>query len=202
MKIINRGAEAVLGLEDGKIVKERIKKSYRVPELDQAIRKQRTSMEASMLNKARRAGIAVPLVLGQEGSTLFLELIEGKTVKDVLNGLDKKEAGRLARKIGPAVAKLHSAGIMHGDLTTSNMLIKGENIYIIDFGLSKSSSRIEDQATDLYLLFEALQSTHSQVLEAIWPEILEAYKKSFAKSAEVLERLEEVSKRRRYKTDS
>ena len=202
MKILSIGAEGVLSLEDGKVVKERVKKSYRVPQLDEAIRKQRTSMEASMLDKARRAGLPVPLILGQEGTKLILEYIDGQKLKDVFNVLGQEEAANLSRKVGEMVAKLHSAWIIHGDLTTSNMLVKDDQIYLIDFGLAKNSTRVEDQATDLYLLYEALNSTHSQILEICWKNILDAYKKSFTKSAEVLKRLDEIARRRRYKTGS
>lgn len=202
MEIISRGAEAVIGLEDGKITKERVRKSYRIAELDGMIRKQRTSMEASLLDKARRAGINVPLVLGQEGSTLKLEHIGGEKLKGVLNKMGKKEVEDLSWKIGDAIGRLHSAGIIHGDLTTSNFILKGDNLHFLDFGLGKNSSRIEDQATDLYLLHEALNSTHSKILDVCWKNIIEGYMKVFENSAAVLKRLDQISKRRRYKTES
>lgn len=202
MEILERGAEAVVRLEENFVVKERVKKSYRLPELDESIRKQRTSMEASLFDKARRAGITVPLVLAQEDFSLKLEFIDGKKLKDVLDGFGKEEVEKFSEKLGEIIGKLHSIGIMHGDLTTSNMIIKEEKIYLIDFGLGKFTKRIEDYATDLYLLYEALNSTHSQVLEPCWKNTIEGYKKSFEKSGEALKRLEEISKRRRYKTDS
>lgn len=202
MEIISRGAEAVISLENGKITKERVRKSYRIAELDEMIRKQRTSMEASLLDKARRAGINVPLVLGQDGSTLRLEHIGGEKLKDVLNSRGRKEIENLSGKIGDAIGRLHSAGIIHGDLTTSNFILKGDNLHFLDFGLGKNSSSVEDQATDLYLLHEALNSTHSKILDVCWKNIIEGYMKAFGNSAAVLKRLDQISKRRRYKTES
>ena len=202
MKLPAKGAEAEIRLEGNYIIKERAKKSYRIPELDNSIRKQRTSIEASLIDKARRAGMHVPLVLSQEGFVLKMEFIDGKKLKDILNNLPEKEAENICKKLGEIIGRLHSLGMIHGDLTTSNMILKEEKIYLIDFGLGKFTSRIEDCATDLYLLYEALNSTHSKILEPCWKNIIESYKKVFEKSPQVLKRLEEISKRRRYKTDS
>ena len=188
-------------LETPYVVKERVKKSYRIPELDEQIRKQRTNTEASLYDRARRAGIAVPLVRSQKGYTLVLEYINGKKLKDVLNTLDKKEVEEVSKKIGEIAGKLHSAGIVHGDLTTSNLILKENTLYVIDFGLGKTSNRVEDQATDLYLLYEALRATHFKILELCWKNILDSYSENYENSKEVMKRLEEVSKRRRYKMD-
>ena len=102
------------------------------------------------------------------------------------------------------VAALHSAGIVHGDLTTSNMIISKGRICLIDFGLSKNSSKIEDQATDLYLLYEAIRAAHFKALKICWGNVLNAYIQKYtntSKSAEVIKRLEIIGKRRRYKTE-
>ncbi|HLD41635.1 MAG TPA: KEOPS complex kinase/ATPase Bud32 [archaeon] len=206
MKILAQGAEAVISLEENSegsiIVKERIKKSYRIPQLDEKIRKERTSMEASLLDRARRAGIAVPMVLGSDRTKLKLEFIDGIKLKDTLNVLEEKEVESCCQGLGEIIGKLHSSGIIHGDLTTSNIILKNKGLVLIDFGLGKFSSKIEDQATDLYLLYEALNSTHSQIRDFCWTFIIEEYTKTYLKSKDVLKRFEQVAKRRRYKTDS
>jgi tRNA A-37 threonylcarbamoyl transferase component Bud32 len=128
--------------------------------------------------------------------------------------------------MGESIGKLHSAGIIHGDLTTSNMIFKDAvqkggteerrrqqtpsgkgaanftqeaRLYIIDFGLGKISGKIEDQAVDLYLLYEALKSTHLRLMGDAWKGILKAYKQNYSKSNEVLSRVMKIEKRRRYK---
>jgi Kae1-associated kinase Bud32 len=101
--------------------------------------------------------------------------------------------------MGESIARLHSAGIVHGDLTTSNMIFKDDRLYIIDFGLGKISSKVEDQAVDLYLLYEALKSTHLRLLDEAWGAVLNAYKQNYVKSKEVLSRIAKIEKRRRYK---
>jgi Kae1-associated kinase Bud32 len=78
------------------------------------------------------------------------------------------------------------------------MIIKNNDIYFIDFGLGGFSKRIEDKAVDLNLLYEALKSTHSNVLEVCWNEILKGYKEEYSKANEVINQIKEIEKRGRY----
>lgn len=190
------GAEAVLYKKENSVLKERVKKSYRIPELDEAIRKQRTSAEKSLLDKARRAGIPVPRVLDSGKFSLELEFLEGEKIKDILNF--SKEPEKLGEEIGKIVAQLHSAGIVHGDLTTSNFIISNHKVYLIDFGLGKLSKKVEDQATDLYLLYEALRAAHYKVFSKVWDIILNAYIHNYTNSKETLKRFKQIEHRRRY----
>jgi len=219
MRIIQRGAEAVLYLEemDGKkvLVKDRLPKGYRIPQLDDKIRSQRTKREERLILKARRAGVSTPNILEAMESKIIMEWIEGKKIKDSLNTMPRNQRMKIYRLIGESIGKLHSAGIIHGDLTTSNMILldgrlssvdssrhsifKDDRLYIIDFGLGKISGKIEDQAVDLYLLYEALKSTHLKLLEEAWEGVLKAYKQNYSKSKEVLNRVLKIEKRRRYK---
>jgi TP53 regulating kinase-like protein len=216
MQIVQRGAEAVLYLEemDGKkvLVKDRLPKGYRIPQLDDKIRIQRTKREERLILKARRAGVNAPNIVEARESKIIMEWIEGKKIKDSLNSMPRSQRVKIYRLIGESIGKLHSAGIIHGDLTTSNMIFKDEQqkeggratfgqgrLYIIDFGLGKISGKIEDQAVDLYLLYEALKSTHLKLLEEVWKGVLKAYKQNYSKSKEVLNRVLKIEKRRRYK---
>lgn len=205
MKIISKGAEAILYLsykDEEVLVKERIKKGYRIPEIDEKIRKQRTQKEEKILSTARRVGINVPKVIDSDKFKLNLEYIKGKRVKEILNNQPfRKEPNPqiegIGKQIGEIVSKLHEAGIVHGDLTTSNMILKRDSLYLIDFGLGKKTNSIEDKATDLFILHEALKSTHFEVLDKVWKLVLKNYK--YTKAKEVLKRLEKIEKRRRYK---
>ena len=197
-RIIQRGAEALIYLSERGLIKDRVKKSYRIPVLDKRIRKQRTKREASLIEKTRRAGVSVPRVLEIKESSLEMEYIDGKRIKDIFNQVSDQERTRIAEEIGIAVSKLHSADIIHGDLTTSNMILKKGKIYFIDFGLGKISKKSEDKATDLYLLLQALKSTHFVVWKQTWGTILNIYKKHYHKSNEILKRFEKIEKRRRY----
>ncbi|MEM7813355.1 MAG: KEOPS complex kinase/ATPase Bud32 [Candidatus Aenigmatarchaeota archaeon] len=193
---IAQGAEAILIREDGLLLKERVKKGYRLARLDELLRKRRTAHEAELLNAARRAGVCTPQVFDASGTTLRMMWVEGERVKEALRPDNCEEIGR---KIGTSVGKMHTYDIIHGDLTTSNMIIRGNDICFIDFGLGFSSSKIEDKAVDLYLLYHAIESTHWQILDKIWRAILSGYRESFSQAEDVIKTLASIEKRGRYR---
>ena len=92
---------------------------------------------------------------------------------------------------------LHRAGIVHGDLTPSNMVIRNGRCVLIDFGLAGVSSEIEARGVDLHVLFQTLDSTTDQS-----PSLKEAfsqgYLEMFEGAREVLEREQEIERRGRY----
>jgi len=204
MKLIKQGAEAKLFLskKDGQkiLIKDRIKKKYRIPQIDKKIRKSRTSQEFNLLSEARRNGVPTPKILDVDKKThkIIMEFIYGKRIKELLNKSDKKTIERLCSEIGKLIGKLHSAGIIHGDLTTSNMILRDDKIYFIDFGLGFFSKKVEDQGTDLRLLHEALKSTHYQILDVSWKNVIKGYKREYSKADIVLNRVSEIEKRARY----
>jgi Kae1-associated kinase Bud32 len=198
-EIIQRGAEAILYMRDGELVKERVSKGYRIPELDVKIRRQRTRGEAKLMERARANGIPVPRTRTEDDFKLVMEFVEGPKLKDSLNSMDAGKRKRVCIMVGEIIAKLHSNGIIHGDLTTSNMILSGDQVVLIDFGLGKFSSSAEDMAVDLFLLYEALKSTHFAVLDECWKSVMDAYSKSRDGANDVQGRMEKIKKRRRYK---
>ena len=126
-----------------------------------------------------------------------MDFIEGKKVRDVLE--ENSEFQQVAQEIGKKVAQLHQQDIVHGDLTTSNMLLNNDNLTFIDFGLSAFSEKVEDKAVDLFLLDRALESKHYQLYPEIFAEVLAAYKESYPEAVAVLERFHQVQKRGRNK---
>ncbi|MEK6824888.1 MAG: KEOPS complex kinase/ATPase Bud32 [Nanoarchaeota archaeon] len=198
-KIIARGAEAIIIKEKNKIIKQRIPKGYRYPTLDNKLRSQRTRAEARLLEKARALIPAPKLIATNEiTKTIELEYINGKKLADNLEKLKDYQA--VCVQIGKHVAKLHDANIIHGDLTTSNMIYneKSKKVYFIDFGLGFHSQRAEDKAVDLHVLKEALQARHPKLAEKAWKEIIRGYKKS-QNYSQTLKQLERVERRGRYK---
>ena len=199
MKLIAQGAESKLFLEENKIIKNRFRKTYRIKEIDERLRKFRTKREAKVLEKLRAIGFSVPeLITNNEKDTLEIQYINGALLKNILN---KKNCIRLSKEIGENIAILHNNGIIHHDLTTSNMILEKEKneIYFIDFGLSFFSGKIEDKAVDLHLLKEALESKHSKIWEKCYKAALESYAEKAVDGKNVLKRLEVVEKRGRYK---
>ncbi|MEM5882928.1 MAG: KEOPS complex kinase/ATPase Bud32 [Candidatus Aenigmatarchaeota archaeon] len=204
MEIIYRGAEAILYLDyfEGKkvLVKERIEKKYRIEEIDKKLRKVRTRKEVNLLREARSIGIATPQVLfvDEKNHKIIMEFIEGVRLKEFLNSARKEEIEKVCFEVGKAIGKLHSSGIVHGDLTTSNMILKDDKIYFLDFSLGDFSKRIEDFGVDLNLLYEAIKSAHFKVLKLCWDNIVKGYKKEYKDAEKVLKKVEEIERRARY----
>jgi len=213
MALIKKGAEANLYLEDfskalhmaGKgevIVKHRIKKSYRVPELDERLRSSRTALEAKLFADAKLVGVPAPVVyeVDRVGMRIVMEFVDGRQVKLVLDKLRPKDRRKLCERIGRQVARLHLAGIIHGDLTTSNMILtRGGKVYFVDFGLGEYNPSLESRGVDLHLLKRALQSIHFRITDEAYYAVVAGYRREFGKGAdEVIKRVEEIEKRGRY----
>jgi len=198
-KLIETGAEASIFLEKGSIIKERVPKTYRIPEIDNKLRVFRTRREAKIIDKLQKIGFPAPRLIEQDGKqTISMELIKGEKIRDIL---EKSDFIKLSKEIGEKVAVLHNNGIIHGDLTTSNMIVnhKDKQVYFIDFGLSFFSHKHEDKAVDLHLLKEGIESKHYEVWEICFKKALDAYKIKAKDSKLTLKRLEQVELRGRYK---
>ncbi len=199
MTIISQGAEAILELDEGYIYKKRIAKTYRVQEIDDLLRKTRTKREIKVLKKVAELGVRVPKVYRfDDPFVIKMDWIDSVRLRDFILS-DKNNGFKELEIIGSWIAKLHEKFIIHGDLTTSNILIdKNHNLFLIDFGLSFSSGKIEDMAVDIHLLEQALESTHYLVKDKLFESFLKGYS-SFSKYKEVIDRLETVRSRGRNK---
>lgn len=204
--LIAKGAEADILLDDDwngrrALVKRRGVKRYRHPEIDREVRRYRTLHEADVISRAREAGVPTPLIyqLDPEAATIVMEYVEGTKVRDAVPKLSVGENRLLFRTIGEEAGRLHAAGIIHGDLTTSNMIAGGGRVVFIDFGLGEVSSEVEKRGVDFNLMVRMLASTHYAVMD----ELLEAFKAGYRTSMgnvaeEVFARAEEVRRRGRY----
>ena len=199
-KIIDRGAEAVIYEENKDIKKERTKKSYRHPELDKKIIKRRTKAETKILKKAKEI-INVPEVhASKQQETIHMQKIEGEKLSTSLDAYPLKQQKEIIKQIANQTAKLHQAGIIHGDLTTSNMILKNNQIYFIDFGLGFLNGKYEDKGIDIHLFKQALEAKHFKHHEELFKVFEEEYKKLEPKEAQkVFERLIKIEKRGRYR---
>lgn len=248
--LLSQGAEAKIFLSNGFIIKDRIPKSYRIKELDDKIRKQRTKSEAKLLEKASKIINSPKPFFTPDFYQIKMPYIKGKKLSEHLDNFPLEKQKEILKTIGEETAKLHDNNIIHGDLTTSNMILveersdneenndgydlfadkrvskRGDNmdldnkptkkrgdknpqgwvggisspfqIFFIDFGLGFISIKAEDKAVDIHLLKQALEAKHFMHWEILFNEFLKGYKTS--KQAEkVLERLEIVEKRGRYR---
>ncbi len=198
-KLLAQGAEAKIFLEGNAVIKNRFHKKYRIKQLDDKLKGFRTRREAKVLEKLGAISFPAPkLIECDEKENLTIERISGELLKNIING---KNYEKYCSETGGKVAVLHNNQIIHGDLTTSNMIFSNKNneIYFIDFGLSFFSQKAEDKAVDLHLLKEALESKHYQFWEKAFKAVVQEYSES-AKDAELtLKRLEAIEKRGRYR---
>jgi TP53 regulating kinase-like protein len=206
LKTIAKGAEADLILDpdwNGRkaLLKRRGVKKYRHPQIDRDIRRYRTLHEADLLHRAKEAGVPTPLIyqLDPEGATIVMEYIEGTKVKDVISKLSLEENRSLFRLIGEESGRLHRASLIHGDLTTSNMIKDGDRVVFIDFGLGEVSKEVEKRGVDFNLMVRMLTSTHYFIMEPLLESFKEGYRKAMGTEAEgVFQRADEIRRRGRY----
>jgi len=219
LKLIKQGAEgrvfSCTFMSRPCIMKERFSKSYRHPLLDAKLSSQRLTQEVRTMLKCRRQAHPIEAVytpavycVDEEKRCIYMERIEGSTVKDVVSKLqlhteeDEKTGLALAAKIGKGIGGIHAAGIIHGDLTTSNLMLTSTPndpigaLSIIDFGLASISQLNEDRAVDLYVLERAFLSTHPNS-EKMFAAVLSAYSAAFGHSSKVLAKLNAVRARGR-----
>ena len=196
-KLIAQGAEAKIFFKDGVILKSRTEKSYRHPELDKKIRTRRTRSEAKILKKAYELKINVPKLILKETFNLEIEYLKGDKLSQSLNSYPEKKQFKIMEKLGHQITKLHENDLIHGDLTTSNIILVKTKIFLIDFGLSFISPKIEDKAVDIYLIKQALEAKHFQNHEKLFTKFLHGY--SPREKEKILQRLGTVEKRGRYK---
>ncbi len=199
MKKLHQGAEAIIYLDGDKIVKERIVKSYRHPELDAKIRKKTTRMEAKLLERAGKL-IPTPKVIKScdKKMVIEMELIDGEKLRDLVEKMTSSERKDIFTRVGKKLAKLHNADIIHGDLTTSNIILK-DKLYFIDFGLGFISPKVEDKAVDLHLLKQALGSKHHKHFDECFEAVMKGYSEELKDFKKLHERFKKVESRGRYK---
>jgi len=159
--------------------------------------------EPQIIHKAKEAGVSTPTIFMVDiaDATIIMEFVEGKQVKQVLNNLAEEQRLQLCRHIGNLIGRLHSQGIIHGDLTTSNMILTPYvRVVFIDFGLSEISRELEVRGVDLHLMKRAFQSTHYKYAKECFEAAMEGYAEVMgdAMANDVLEKIREIEKRGRY----
>lgn len=198
MQLIKRGAEADIYIiqwgSKKAVSKVRLQKPYRHKELDAAIRKYRTVHEANFISAAKAAGVTSPFVYFVDPirAEIIMQFIEGNNVKDAITP-------SLCYEIGCYAAMLHTKSIIHGDLTTSNFIIKNNKLVLLDFGLSYYSERREDMATDIRLIKEVFASAHIDIIRA-FSRFMEGYASvmGWKKAGKILENVKDIEQRGRY----
>ncbi len=184
------------------VLKTRPSKPYLIPAIDSSLRASRTSRECKGLNVARSLGVPTPAVhaIDLNDYSILMDYIPGTPLKQVASTLGSTTLGNLCYRFGRIIAKLHRGGMVHGDPTTSNLLItSNEKTWIIDFGLSEMNATVEMKGVDLHLIKRALETSHWDMQENMLSRTIEGYVDELGKEAEpVLERMDAIRERGRY----
>jgi Kae1-associated kinase Bud32 len=203
--ILYKGAEAeiivskYLGFDV--ILKKRITKGYRLKKINDILISTRTREEVKLMNEARKSSVCVPIIydVDLQNGIITMSYVKGQRVKDFFNNISEDERKKLCFKIGENIGSLHKNDIIHGDITTSNMILLDDMIYFIDFGLGEINSEIEAKGVDLHVLMEAIESTHSKYSNC-FEYVLEGYRKIYGEnSKKIFIKIDEIIKRGRYK---
>ncbi len=200
--LIAKGAESNIVkssyLSRDAVLKNRISKNYRISEIDNKIRKARTKLEAKLLSDVKKAGVVTPILydVNLHDKTILMEEIKGDLVKDIINE-------DLAYEIGENIAKFHNLNIIHGDITSSNMMVNDKNqLVFIDFGLGRYSDLFEDKAVDLLVLKKSLQSIDYNTAIKIFDKVLEGYADEYKDDSlnreQIIKKINEIESRGRY----
>ncbi len=197
------GAEAHVSAHGALLHKDRIPKTYRHPALDERLRAERTRDEANLIVHARKAGVPVPVIhdLDRGAARIAMQRIDGPALRSVLPDDPDHVAAQRMQRLGVLVGRLHDAGLSHGDLTTSNVLVpepsNPDSLVLIDFGLGQFSQEAEPRGVDLHLVEEALEATDARA-EHLMDAFLQGYSGASVAS-QAMRRLEDIRLRGRYR---
>jgi N6-L-threonylcarbamoyladenine synthase/protein kinase Bud32 len=206
--ILAKGAESDIleksYLGEDAILKKRVSKSYRVKEIDNKIRKMRTKSESKLISDIKTCGVKSPVLfdVNLEDESILMEKIHGNLVKDIMDSLSSDDRFNLAKKIGYNIGLMHNKDIIHGDITSSNMMVDDEgNFVFLDFGLGSYSDLVEDKATDLLVLKKSFQSIDYEIANETFDWILDGYIGSYEDDLNknmILNKIKEIESRGRY----
>jgi len=225
--LLRQGAEAKIYtgtfLGQKSIVKERFSKKYRHPQLDERLTKERLKGEIRSLMRCKMANIRTPTIyfVDMNNGLFVMEYLDSATTcREYIDSLLKNSTANfdetrskltnLSMKIGQILGQMHKNNVIHGDLTTSNMMVQketdngGYKICLIDFGLGFAEGSPEDKGVDLYVLERALISTHPNT-EFMFDAVINSYKKEMkaerkTECDEIIRKFEDIRMRGRKRT--
>ena len=202
MEMIKRGAEAEIYLTGwhGRkvIIKRRVRKGYRIKDLDDKIRERRTKREVMLMVAARKVKVNTPIIydINIKKKEIVMQYVSGQRIKDVIDKKREEWQKKTCKEIGRSIAYMHKNGLIHGDITTSNMILMNGKIYFIDFGLGMKNNNTENMGVDLHVLMEAFTATHKNKKLFKW--VIEEYEKNFDNAKQIIKKIEEIVRRGRY----
>lgn len=205
-QLLARGAESVIyKIEQWGspfVLKWRQGKSYLLKDIDSQLRKSRTSRECKMLTVSRTLGVPTPAVysVNLDKHMILMDFISGTQFKQLAGQIPRSNLILLSQGFGKLIAILHEGNVVHGDPTTSNVIVDDKSrMWIVDFGLSEMNATTEMKGVDLHLIHRALETTHWDLQETMLDATLEGYVEVLGNTAEpILSRMKEIRERGRY----
>lgn len=196
MELIKEGAEAkILKLNNTTLKKLRPQKKYRIPQIDNKLRKFRNKREFKILQtlSLNQVNVPKPIEINEKKDEISFTF-------EYINGIELKKSinKNLLIKAFNQIIKMHKLDIIHGDLTTLNMIERKKEIYLIDFGLSEFTKKIEDKAVDLNLFFTCIKNEHPNLYK-YKHELENLYEKELQNGSKIIERLHKIEHRGRNK---
>ncbi|MFQ5908342.1 MAG: KEOPS complex kinase/ATPase Bud32 [Thermoplasmata archaeon] len=204
--LIHRGAEALITRTEWRgrpaVEKRRVPKGYRHAALDETLRRVRLRAEARLFREARCLGVSVPVLydVDPEENRLVMEYVEGPLMKAALEAGGEGRTD-LCRRLGAVIGTLHAGDLIHGDLTTSNIIVRDGDLVLVDFGMGERSAEVEAKGVDFHLFQEALGSAHSDDTDLL-AAVVEGYRSAYPRADEVIAKAEEIERRGRYQRAS
>ena len=205
-EIIAQGAESIIikteRWNQPFVLKWRKSKPYLFHDIDSYLRKTRTSRECKMLSVARTLGVSTPAVyaVNLDDYTILMDYIEGTQLKQIASSISKNRLKQFCFEFGRSIALLHMGDVVHGDPTTSNVIIDLKSkLWLVDFGLSEMNATVEMKGVDLHLIHRALETTHWDLQECMLEDTIKGYLDIVGEDGkEILSRMEEIRERGRY----
>lgn len=194
-----KGAEADIhdAIYDGMeaVVKERIKKNYRTELLDDKLRQERTREEAKLLHDCKKYDVTTPFIysVDPQNYSIVMQKLDAIQLQEKIENTGTSDLRGLLNEIGMMVRRMHDGEIIHGDLTTANILIYDDKPVFIDFGLGKYSNLLEDKGTDLLVFKKSLTTVIPEECDELFSWFMDGYDDN-----NVLKKIEEIEKRGRY----
>lgn len=206
LELFHRGAEADLytsHISSWKIVvKKRIPKAYRNTLLDSSIRRERTISESSLIHESKLAGAKCPSLFAVdiENTSIVMTYIDGPLARDSIDGMGRKGLVDIFTKLGEEIGLMHQSGIVHGDLTTSNLIISQDVPFVVDFGMAHRSAQVEDRAVDLHLMQRSIITSHRSNPTLCTNSFFKGYRKTIGNQmgTKVVAKAAEIERRGRY----
>jgi len=205
--VIRIGAEAIISrthlIGFDVLSKHRIPKPYRISNLDEKIRESRMIHEVKVMLALKKACVPCPAVLliDRKETTIYMQYIVGVELKRWLEARNEREVMEVSDSLGRLVGRMHMAGIAHGDLTTSNIIVDDSGkLYLVDFGLSIFTDELEDFAVDIHLLDRSLESGHYGVRELFMHSFFQGYSEVVGGdfTRDLISKIREIRRRGRY----